>query len=65
MSDVGDFLEYDKKDNYQRLRKFLTSSPHFEEDVDWKVQKAAPSHAMGLLSTEKLPHHMRPSDFLL
>lgn len=43
MSDVGDFLEYDEKENYQRLRKFLTSSPHFEENVDWKIQKAADS----------------------
>jgi hypothetical protein len=53
MSDVGDFLEYDKKNNYQRLRTFLTSSPHFAEDVDWKVQKVAPPHAVGQLSTEK------------
>ena len=39
MSDVGDFLGYSNAKNYEQLRKFLTSSPHFEENVDWKVQK--------------------------
>jgi very-short-patch-repair endonuclease len=37
MSDVGDFLGYESTRNYERLKKFLTLSPRFEEDVDWKV----------------------------
>ena len=38
MSDVGDFLGYSNKDNYEKLRTFLNGS-HFEENVDWKLQK--------------------------
>jgi hypothetical protein len=53
MSDVGDFLGYESTRNYERLKKFLTLSPHFEENVDWKVQKAAPPHAAEQLSIEK------------
>lgn len=45
MSDVGDFLGYESTKNYERLKKFLTLSPHFEENVDWKLQKAASPHA--------------------
>jgi len=40
MSDVGDFLGYESTRNYERLKK-LTLSPHFEENIDWKVQKVA------------------------
>jgi len=52
MSDVGDFLGYSNKDNYKKLRTFLNGS-HFEENVDWKVQKAAGPYRGRLLSTEK------------
>jgi hypothetical protein len=34
------------------LRKFLNSS-HFEENIDWKVQKVAPVYRQEQLSTEK------------
>lgn len=38
MKDVGDFLRYSSDRNYETFRRMLKTS-HFEEDVDWKVQK--------------------------
>lgn len=53
MSDVGDFLGYSDVKNYEQLKKFLISSSHFEENVDWKIQKVASCHTTKQLSTEK------------
>jgi len=52
MHQVGEFLGYSNKGNYEMLRKFLNSS-HFEENIDWKVQKVAPVYRQEQLSTEK------------
>ena len=52
MHQVGEFLGYSNDTNYKQLRILLKSS-QFEENIDWKVQKAAVRYTGQQLSTKE------------